>query len=321
VKATREVILSAGSFETPKLLMLSGVGPSSHLRKFGIDVLKHLPVGETLYDHVGVLGPIYTVNKNLDPLLTFEVLPEINAHLDFFAGKGPLTTNGIESVLFLKTNISKSPDPDYPDIEVMEAFSSVAFDTGPGLNLSFRLTGTTYDAVFRPLLSQRTFQFLPTLLHPRSKGHLKLRSTNPSDKPLLYGNFFDDDHDLETLVAGIKETIRIADQLPFQKMGAKLAEIVVPGCENYPFNTHNYWRCYARHLTTTFHHQVGTCKMGPASDPTTVVDHKLRVHGIKKLRVADTGIIPFPPTGHTSSYSFLIGERLADFIKEEWNET
>jgi choline dehydrogenase-like flavoprotein len=298
--------------------MLSGIGPTDHLRKFGIDVIKHLPVGETLYDHIAVLGPIYTANKNLDQLISLEALPRSRVLLDFLAGKGPLTTNGVESILFLKTNVSKSLDSDYPDIEVMETFSTVAFDSGPGLNLSFRLTGKTYDAVFRPLLNQRSFQFLPTLLHPRSKGNLKLRSKNPLDKPLLYGNYLDDDHDLETLVAGIKETIRIVEQSPFQKIGAKLVEAVVPGCEDHPFNTHNYWRCYVMHLTTSFHHQVGTCKMGPENDSTTVVDHKLRVHGIKNLRVADTGVIPFPPSGHTSAYSFLIGERLADFIKAEW---
>jgi hypothetical protein len=73
---------------------------------------------------------------------------------------------------------------------------------------------------------------------------------------LLYGNFFDDDHDLETVVAGIKEAIRIASQKPFLKIGAKLYNAVVPGCEGLQFNSHEYWRCYAMHLTTSFHHQV-----------------------------------------------------------------
>jgi choline dehydrogenase-like flavoprotein len=317
VKARKEVILSAGSFESPKLLMLSGIGPAEHLKEFDIEVIKDLPVGKVMYEHAGVLGPLFTVNDDIDGYMNFEKMSHMTATSEFIAGRGPLTTNGVESILYMKTNLSESTDPNYPDMEVMEAFTSVAFDSSPGLKQSFRLSDETHQAVFGPLVDKRSFQLLMSLLHPRSKGHLKLKSKNPFDYPLLYGNFFDDDHDLETMVAGIEETIRIVMQKPFFKIGVQLYKANVPGCEPFTFNTHDYWRCYAKHLTTTFNHQVAVCKMGPQSDPTTVVDHKLRVHGIQNLRVADTGIIPFPPSGHTSAYSFLIGERAAAFIKED----
>jgi choline dehydrogenase-like flavoprotein len=256
IKAAREVILSAGSFESPKLLMLSGIGPADHLKEFGIDVIKDLPVGKTMYEHVGVLGPLFTINKTVDNYVSFEGLGFYQAMSEFAAGRGPLTTNGVESILYMKTNLSDSTDPNYPDIEIMEAFTSVAFDSSPGLKQSFRLSDETDDSVFGPLRDKRAFQLLMSLLHPRSIGYLKLKSTNPFDHPLLYGNFFEDDHDLETMVAGIKEAIRIVMQKPFLKIGVKLHEAVVPGCEKFDFNTHEYWRCYAMHMTTTFNHQV-----------------------------------------------------------------
>jgi hypothetical protein len=112
------------------------------------------------------------VDAPIDNLLSLEDLTNKEKFFQFIAGEGPLTTNGIESILFLKTNLSDPNEPDYPDIELMQVFSTVAFDSGPGLSKSVRLTEKTYNSVFRPLLNKRSFQFMPTLLHPRSKGHL-----------------------------------------------------------------------------------------------------------------------------------------------------
>lgn len=157
------------------------------------------------------------------------------------------------------------------------------------------------------------------LLHPRSSGYMKLKSTNPFHHPLFYPNFFADLRDLDTLVDGIREAIRLTEQEPFRKLGAKLYEAKVPGCESYAFNTDDYWKCYAMHLSATLHHQVGTCKMGPKSDGKSVVSPKAIVHGFENLRVADVGIIPTPPSGHTTAFSYMIGERVASFIKSDWN--
>jgi len=317
VKARREVILSAGSFESPKLLMLSGIGPATHLKELGIPVLKDLPVGQTLYEHIGVLGPVVITN-NIDNLLTMEsILVPPKGIADFFNGQGPLTSNSVETLTYLRTPFSAYPDTDYPDVEIMQAFTTVSFDSTGATAQSFRLTDEVQEAVFKPLINQRAFQFLPMLLHPRSNGFLRLRSTNVSDSPLFYPNYYDDDRDLEALVHAIREIMRIVSQEPFQEIGARMYEAKVPGCD-YEFNTHEYWRCYVSTMSATFHHQVGVCKMGPRDDPTAVVDSRLRVHGNTNLRVVDTGIIPLPPSGHTSAFGFLIGERAADFIKEDW---
>lgn len=175
-----------------------------------------------------------------------------------------------------------------------------------------------YDTIFKPLENRRSFQMLPMLLHPRSKGYLKLKSRNPFHHPLLYPNFFADARDIDTLLEGIREAIKITEQPEYQELGTKLYNASIPGCETTEFNSDEYWRCYIRHLSATLHHQIGTCKMGPNSDETSVVDANARVHGIKNLRVADVSILPESPSGHTAAFSFLIGEKIAHSIQNDW---
>lgn len=156
------------------------------------------------------------------------------------------------------------------------------------------------------------------LLHPKSKGFLKLKSKNPFQHPLFYPNFYQDPHDLKTHIASIRVAQQIAKQPSFQKLGLKLFEANVPGCEREYFDTDEYWECYIMHMSATLHHQVGTCKMGPTTDPTSVVDPRLIVHGFENLRVADISVIPEGPSGHTAAFSFMIGEKVADMIKTQW---
>lgn len=91
------------------------------------------------------------------------------------------------------------------------------------------------------------------------------------------------------------------------------------GCENFIFDTDDYWECALRSMTVTLHHQIATCKMGPSTDIEAIVDHRLRVHGIKNLRVADTSVIPVTLSAHTNAPGIMIGERLSDFLKADWS--
>ncbi|XP_038113309.1 glucose dehydrogenase [FAD, quinone] [Culex quinquefasciatus] len=208
VAVKREVILSAGTFGSAKLLMLSGIGPNNHLSELGLKVIQDLPVGQTLYDHPGVLGPLFT-------------------------------------------------------------------------------------------------------------GSLTLKSTNPYHHPNFQYQYFDDDRDLQALVHGIKTALAITAQKPFRELGVELYRTKVPGCERYAIEDDDYWRCYVRTMTTSVWHYVGTCKMGNDSDPSAVVDERLRVRGLRKLRVVDASVIPVSPLGHTSAYVYMIGEKAADMIKED----
>lgn len=317
VKARREVILSAGAFESAKLMMLSGIGPRDHLESLGIPVVHDSPVGEILYEHPGVLGPVYLVRKPIDSYVQLDDNINLRNIIKLIGGRGVFTTNAVESLMYLKTPVAENPDPGLPDVEIMQAFTSVDFDSGPGTALAFRLTNETYDGYYRPIRNIRSFQYLPMLLKPRTRGKLRLRSRNPFAHPRFDYQYFEDDRDLEALVYGMMEAIRVTSQPAFQQLGVELYSRQVPGCEQYEFNTRDYWRCHVRTLTATFHHQVATCKMGPATDPEAVVDPRLRVYGIPRLRVVDIGIVPGPPAAHTAAVSFVIGEKAADLIKED----
>ncbi|XP_055530707.1 glucose dehydrogenase [FAD, quinone]-like [Wyeomyia smithii] len=317
VKAKQEVILSAGAFESAKLLMLSGIGPYHHLSELGIPLIADLPVGEILYEHPGVFGPIYLVKAPIDNFIQLDDNINLRNIIKLLNGRGVFTTNSVESLMYVKTPFAASPDPGLPDVEIMQAFTSVDFDSGPGTALAFRLSNETYDGYFRPIRNIRSFQYLPMLLKPRSRGKLRLKSQNPFQHPRFDFQYFTDDRDIEALVYGIREAIRVTSQQAFRKLGVELYSRQVPGCEQYQFNTHEYWRCHVRTLTATFHHQVGTCKMGPASDPEAVVDSRLQVYGVSRLRVVDIGIVPEPPAAHTAAVSFVIGEKAADMIKQD----
>lgn len=249
------MILSAGAFESAKLLMLSGIGPQDHLQEMGIKVVKDLPVGKTMYEHLGTLGPIITFDKQFDNLESWETGVTLNTILEYLNGRGFITSNGVEALVYTRTNFSAYEDPGYPDIEIMQVFTNIAFDTSRAYQQSFRLTDEVFRTVFLPLRNRRAMHFLPMLLHPRSKGYLKLKSTNPFHHPILEPNYFADDRDIEALVAGIRVAIDIAATPAFAKLGARLFEAKVPGCP-YVFNSHEYWRCYVQVIAATFHHQV-----------------------------------------------------------------
>lgn len=226
--------------------------------------------------------------------------------------------NGVESLMYFNTNSSSGGDPNVPDIEMMQAFSTVAFDSGSGTRLGLGLTKTLYEDVFAPLENLRAFLFLPMLLHPKSRGFMKIRSKDPFRHPEFYPNFLSHDNDVQAFLKAIRMGIEIGQQEEFQKLGVSLYMPTIRGCEGTVKGTEDYWRCYIKYLSFPLHHQVATCRMG--QDAQSVVDNQLKVHGFENLRVADTSIIPESPSGHTNAYSLMIGEKAADLILNSWRE-
>lgn len=184
-----------------------------------------------------------------------------------------------------------------------------------------RLTDEIYEAVFKPLERQNfdTFTVASMLFHPKSVGYMELKSSNIFHWPTFYHNFFKHPQDVETLLESIKRAIQITQAPSLKRLGVRIHDIPLPNCAHIHFASDDYWRCSIRTMSSTLHHQIATCKMGPKEDKTTVVSPELKVHGINKLRVVDTSIIPESITAHTNAASFMIGEKAADMIRRQWS--
>lgn len=320
VIARNEVILSAGTVQSPQLLMLSGVGMKRDLSRLGIPVIRELPVGKILNDHISHLGPTFVVNTTGQSLNTERAL-QPSAILEYVRGRGIMTVpGGVEALSFIKTRVNNNRGASVPDVELIFIPGGFHSDEGAGIARGMRVRKSIYNPVYKELEDTRidTFSIMPMIFHPKSVGYMELKSANPFQWPRFYPNFFKHPDDVETLLEGIKFSLRLAQTPPFKALGTRLHSVPLSNCAHLHFGSDNYWRCSIRTLASTLHHQISTCKMGPASDPTAVVSPELKVHGINNLRVVDTSIIPETPTAHTNAASFMIGEKAADMIKRQW---
>ncbi|KAJ8917310.1 hypothetical protein NQ315_002328 [Exocentrus adspersus] len=315
VYAKKEVIVSGGAINSPQLLMLSGIGPKKHLKSVGIPVISNLKVGYNLMDHMATGGLTFLIDKPYS-LRTYRLLSRENLNLYFNHHKGPMSIpGGVEVLLF--HDFCKPQDPDgYPDIELLFQGGSLVSD--PLLRKDFGITDELYDHLFKPIEDQDSFMVFPMLLRPKSKGKLMLRDNNYKSKPLIYPNYFAHPQDLDTIVKGIRLVLNITEQPAMKALGTRLYTKPIPQCEPLGFGTDEYFACMTRYFTFTIYHHSGTCKMGPPTDKAAVVDPRLRVYGVKGLRVIDASIIPEVPAAHTNAPTFMIAEKGADLIKEDW---
>jgi choline dehydrogenase len=145
-----------------------------------------------------------------------------------------------------------------------------------------------------------------------------LRSTNPYEKPIIHANYFSHPNDLEVLVDGLKTILALAETKSFKKYNTKYWDTPLPGCEHLELWSDEYWGCMCRTYTATIYHYSGTAKMGPPTDPEAVVNHELKVYGVRGLRVVDASIMPKIVSGNTNAPAIMIGEKGADLIKAYW---
>ena len=318
VQAVKEVILSAGAIASPQLLMLSGVGPAAHLRSLSIPVVADLPVGDNLQDHVALAGMVFQIDKPYSLILK-EVATVPNMLNFFLRGKGPFTSTGAaEGLAWVNTKYAPV-DKDWPDIEFHFIGGSPVSDMSYAVRHGSGIRDDVWNEYYEPLLNTHTWQVMPMLLRPQSKGTIRLASADPFDKPLIDPRYFGVEQDLKVLVEGVKIAIQLSRTQPFQELGTRFYAKPFPGCQNHTVYTDEYWACFIRHYSQTDHHAVGTCKMGPASDATAVVDPRLRVRGLRGLRVVDASVIPDVPSGNTNAPVIMIAEKAADLIKQDWN--
>lgn len=279
--AQREIILCAGAIGSPQLLMLAGIGPAERLRTLGIPVLLDLPgVGGNLQDHPAV--PIAYQCTQPISLLNAETLSALARYMIF--KDGVLTSNVAEAGGFIRIR-NDSPAPD------------LQFHFGPGYYVDHGFQKSKHHA----------FTLGPTLIHPRSRGRIRLRSSNPLDSPLIEANYFCDPQDLDLMLDGVKLARRIASAAAFEKYrGPEM----LPGPDA---KEEIALRHHIEKYAATLYHPVGTCKMG--NDALAVVDSELRVHGVQGLRVVDASIMPVITGGNTNAPTTMIAEKAADLIK------
>ena len=284
--AAREVILAAGTFNTPQILMLSGIGPAAHLREFGIKAVADLAVGKNLQDHLGAYMT-YTRKQpgTFHREMRFDRMAVSMLRAYFFGtGPGTVVPGGLHA--FIKTR----PELAVPDIEFM-----------------FRGTSASPHLWF-PLVRppfQDGFGIRPTLLHPDSRGELLLSSADPMKPPRIVYRFFTAPNDLPTLRHGFK----LAREVAFNKaMDPYRGEEVGPGLQVKTDAEIDGW---LKKVVITAHHPASTCAIAPDG----VLDSNLKVRGIEALRVCDASAMPDLVSAHINACVLMMAEKGADLIR------
>ena len=288
VQANREVILAGGVFNSPHLLMLSGIGPVDHLREHNIDVLVDLPgVGQNLQDHVAVMVSYDRKTPgSFVKTMRYDRLALAMMQAQFF-GTGPATV--VPAPLF--AHLKSRPELAVPDIQfIIRSVPGVLYPWFPGYKFPFR------DG----------FGIRPVLLHPESRGHLELRSSDPRETMKVFQNFFSVESDMATLREGVRMARRATVQSP---MDPYRGEEIDPGVAVDEDNEIDAW---IRETMITAHHPTCTCPMGVGD--TAVLDSEMRVRGTEALRVVDASAMPDLPSGNTNAPVLMMAEKGSDMI-------
>ncbi|XP_015597075.1 glucose dehydrogenase [FAD, quinone] [Cephus cinctus] len=316
VKASKEVIMSAGSVATPQILMLSGIGPRDHLREMKIDTIADLPVGKNLQDHVIWLGiQLELTNHTGEPFTQTKLLDDAYDFLVHRKGEF-VSTGGVDLLGFVNL---RDPQSLYPDLQFHHAY----FPKGQVFKVETIMRAFNIDEGITAELVRKTSQadaifVCSTLLKPKSLGEIKLRSADPKDPVKIYANYFTDPEDEEVMLKSVDFVKTFLETKIFKDFSIKMRHFDIPGCSDTVPDSREYWKCSLSHVAGTVFHAVGTARMGPKGDPRAVVDPRLKVHGVQRLRVIDASVMPVITSGNTHAPVIMIAEKGSDLIKQEW---
>ncbi|CAH1184398.1 unnamed protein product [Phyllotreta striolata] len=311
LKAKKEVILSGGTINSPQLLMLSGIGPKDHLESLGIQLVKNLPVGRHLEDHI-----LVEITAKVNPDAALYPHPLDNIYNYFIHNTGILSTvHLINTLTFINTkNDSRYPNVGFHHVLYPQNDIYMISTIGRIYEVDDRIIADRLEAIKTNAL----FSLAVTLLNPKSKGRVLLNSTDPHDPPIIHSGYLTIEDDIETMVEGVRFAEAIYKTDPMRKFDPKLLKLTLPACDGYQYDSDEYWKCVIRHQAATVYHLSGTCRMGPVDDGTAVVDSRLRVHGVRNLRVVDASVFPKIPSANTQAAAMMVGRKAAAMIAEDW---
>ncbi|KAF2349775.1 Glucose-methanol-choline oxidoreductase C-terminal [Trinorchestia longiramus] len=316
--ARKEVILSAGAIDSPKLLMLSGIGPKQHLESVGIQSLVDLPgVGQNFQDHPTIYGLSWSVRKGMANGLQQLLSPW--SKLQYITKRqGPLSTPlGVEGNAWAR--LGDGQDPTFPDMQFIIISSHFGIDYGLLFSPTAGFKREVYMDYFQPNQGRESFSIGPMMTVPKSRGSITLRSSDPADPPLIDPNYLSHPDDVELFVKSINFALAIGNTTAMRNgLGATFYDRPVTGCKHLLYGSDDYWRCFTHRMVSTTYHPTSTCMMAPDSDPNGVVSSRLLVRGVTGLRVIDASIMPIITSANTNAPCIMIGERGADFIKEDY---
>ncbi|MDC3017226.1 GMC oxidoreductase, partial [Pelagibacteraceae bacterium] len=284
-----EIILTAGAYISPKILMLSGVGDENELSKHNIKTICNLKgVGKNLQDHHEV--PFVAETKSGYGYFKQDkgIRMLINGLQYMLFNSGPVTSNAAETCSFL--NPRDLSDDKEPPIKLYCVQIMYTDRDTKDINPTHGLTLTS------------------CIMNPKARGEVTLKSSNPLDRPLINPNFFSNEDDLNLLMDSVKFARTVIDTNPLKEIVIKE---VLPGTK---INTDNELRDYCKRTVKTNWHPVGTCKMGLETDKFAVLDSKLRVHGLKNLRVFDVSMMPSLVSANTNAPAMAIADRATDMM-------
>jgi choline dehydrogenase len=322
-----EIIVSAGAINSPKLLLLSGIGPKEQLDQLGIPVIADLPVGHNFHDHTRLSGVDFVVNATVfqpwQDLLTVENLERL-----YVNGSGPLAAHFYlhqGGLINIRTHVRDGGATFGPSDLFVSPFivppGPVILTAGPPF-----LNRNILRMYHEPYYESNTLNLVTALNYVKSRGYIKLRSTDPYEPPIIDPRYLTHPLDIKRALEAYKFSVMLGETNAFKAIGAKLYEYPLPGCEQL-FNrfdvkdqSEDYIVCKLRHLSASELHPCGSCKMASKNDPSAVVDPRLRVlGGISGLRVADASIMPSIVTGNPMAPIIMIAEKAADMILEDRN--
>ena len=280
--------------------MLSGVGESKELEKMNISLVMDLPVGSNLNYHY--LVPLWISINHSDFMPT---VPTVMDKLRYVLFKtGLLSTFPTCGVIFALNDGKKYGLPD------------VQIDFVP-----YRAKPEMYDIFYHSRIENGPgFSAISFLSNAKSTGFVKLRSVSPQDFPIIELNYPNEDTDMELCISTIRFVQKLLKTDVMAKINASTKLSLIEPCEHELFVSDKYWDCFIRHTLDSYHFS-GTCKISDVSDPSTVVDPRLRVKGLKGLRVIDASVMPFVTSGNTNAPVIMIGEKGADMILEDLYST